>query len=1170
MPALLRPEPPPSHLVRAAQARLVAVLRDREAEPTSGADNEPAPPQSATPWPGPLRAPAEGVDDERYQFGEVFAAGGLGVVRKARDRRLGRTIAVKELLRSDPAAERRFALEAAITARLQHPGIVPLYDIGRYPTGEPYYCMKLVEGQSLAHKIHRCKDLGERLGLLEHLIAAADAIAYAHRNHIVHRDLKPANILIGELGETVVIDWGLAKDLCVEAAEDASVPGAAALAGDATQDGAVLGTLRYMPPEQALGLSIDERSDVYSLGAVLHHILAGAPPYAELDERQLARRVCEGSVIDLQALVPEAPRELVAIVRRAMAPAPAQRYASAEALVDDLRRFRTGRMVGAHRYGPTEALRLWSRRHRPALAVASAAVVALFGVGGFAVQNIRQERDAATVAQAHAQSAEAATGVALTAARERGDAALLAQARGVLSEDPAAVLTALAQLDLSEETSLRSARLLAQAAESRGAPTSTLRGHTRPIAHMRALASGELVSLDVGGAVWRWDPRTGAGTQVLDLAEEHTRLVIARDAPVFAAVGARRAQVVAGDGVIHSIDLTALPYGADNGPHYAFVLSADGQVLAALTQPVIHGGQRGGAAAYRWDLSATPIVAEAVSAGRMGEAVMSPDGQTIAYEREQAPMMLLQGEVGTPVPALRRPLGFSSSGRHLYGLPPGPKPRLIAWDVDTGATRALGSEVLALAADDHALVLDFDGFMNEAVLSLRSLATGEARWTRRFPRSKSWAQWGDHAEFGAEVDPNGVGLAIRDGDRWLLGDLRTGQLTRTLDVGRHLRGVWLPGGDFAVAHGTEIWTWSRPVPAPIGAGDLGFASISPAGAHAIVYDHEDRRPVVLDMSSGTVAESSCLAGATVDALTHGYARRAIDDTGRVYFSDVEGRACVARAGGAATVLAQPGRATAVALGDGESLAVGLGDGGLLLWERPQDPPRRIELGAEVVTLVPAHAGAGHIVVTHAGVQAVSRTGVKREIVGIAADDARADRMASVAVVAHPRAALAAVLLPGDNALHLHDFAAGVSSSRTVTLATPVAAYSPSGAQLAVAAAGRRLQIFRDVDDPGRSFTLPDEVESLAFLDEDQLAVVGDGGALLRVDAATGESAVLQRDYIPHEDFYRVRLVVRPGAALLGHGTRDMTVVYQPLDTVPHGRAEFAGWLTGRGAALTGM
>ena len=209
-PVTTRPEVPASHVVRAAQARLLAHIGEADVDtstsPTLASTGTPSVLADPTSWPGPSRAPGQPESDERYEFGEAFAIGGLGVVRRARDRRLGREVAVKELLRTDPAAEHRFAIEAAITARLQHPGIVPLYDIGRHSTGEPYYCMKLVEGQTLEHQIRQRPRLIDRLALIEHVIAAADAVAYAHRHGVLHRDLQPANILVGELGEAVVID----------------------------------------------------------------------------------------------------------------------------------------------------------------------------------------------------------------------------------------------------------------------------------------------------------------------------------------------------------------------------------------------------------------------------------------------------------------------------------------------------------------------------------------------------------------------------------------------------------------------------------------------------------------------------------------------------------------------------------------------------------------------------------------------------------------------------------------------------------------------------------------------------------------------------------------------------------------------------------------------------
>src|SRR5689334_10716915 len=153
------------------------------------------------------------VDDpDRYQQVGEHARGGLGRVVRAVDRRLGRTVAVKELLRQDQWHEARFMREALITARLEHPGIVPVHEAGRWPNGAPYYVMKLVEGRTLKELFAAKRKTSERLALLSHVIAIADAVGYAHSEGVIHRDLKPSNVIVGEFGETIVIDWGLARD----------------------------------------------------------------------------------------------------------------------------------------------------------------------------------------------------------------------------------------------------------------------------------------------------------------------------------------------------------------------------------------------------------------------------------------------------------------------------------------------------------------------------------------------------------------------------------------------------------------------------------------------------------------------------------------------------------------------------------------------------------------------------------------------------------------------------------------------------------------------------------------------------------------------------------------------------------------------------------------------
>jgi serine/threonine protein kinase len=295
-----------------------------------------------------------------------IAQGGMGRVFVGRDRRLGREVAVKVLLDGDPIAARRFEREARVAARLQHPGIVTVYDAGFWPTGEPYLVMKHVLGRSLDRVIADAESLDDRLALLPHLIAVADALAYAHDQGIVHRDLKPGNVVVGAFGETVVIDWGLAKDLHTDEPDEPRPPRPDA-PSDLTVDGAVLGTPGYMAPEQAAGEPVDVRADVYALGAMLFQSLTGAPP-----DRA-------GAPADtLLALEPRAPADLVAIAAKALAVDRQQRYASAFDFAEDLKRFQTGQLVAAHRYSVPAHVRRFAGRH-PAVTLvgllAAAAVV---------------------------------------------------------------------------------------------------------------------------------------------------------------------------------------------------------------------------------------------------------------------------------------------------------------------------------------------------------------------------------------------------------------------------------------------------------------------------------------------------------------------------------------------------------------------------------------------------------------------------------------------------------------------------------------------------------------------------------------------------------------------------------------------------------------------------
>ena len=358
--------------------------------------------------PPPDLPPLEGTHGD-YVVGAEIARGGMGRIVEAYDRRHDRRVALKLLLRDDPLAEKRFAREAWITGRLQHPAIIPLYESGRWETGEPFFAMKLVRGGSLAEVLATKTTHEERLGLVPHLIALTEALAFAHAEGVVHRDLKPSNVLVGAFGETVVIDWGLAKRFAdADADDEEGAPGAsldAAPSASLTAEGRVVGTPTYMSPEQARGERVDARADVYSLGACLYHALSGVPPYGRsLGGREAIAKLLAAPPVSLVTVAPQVPPDLATIVAKAMAREPADRYPSAKEMAEDLRRFATGRLVSSHAYTARELVMRWVRKRRALVAVVVVSVVTVVALAGFGVRRITRERDAARAARADAEA----------------------------------------------------------------------------------------------------------------------------------------------------------------------------------------------------------------------------------------------------------------------------------------------------------------------------------------------------------------------------------------------------------------------------------------------------------------------------------------------------------------------------------------------------------------------------------------------------------------------------------------------------------------------------------------------------------------------------------------------------------------------------------------------
>ena len=400
----------------------------RVERPRSGSapDTDPSPGDDADPI---AATSAFDPPRERFESRGELGRGGMGRVDQAFDRALGRPVAIKQLLSASPTDLARFEREARITARLEHPGIVPIHDAGRSPDGTPYYVMRRVDGLPLDQLIAN-KSLEERLALVPNLLAACDAAGFAHARGVIHRDIKPGNILVGPFGETLLIDWGLAREIGEQDAGEASGADDTSL----TRAGTIAGTPGFMAPEQARGEVVDARADVFARGATLFRVLAGRSPYGSASATQIIDDVGKGRAPDWSLVPRGVPADLRAILMKSMAVEPRDRYADAAVLSGDLRRFVTGNLVGAYRYGRLEQLRRFVRRNRGAVATAGIAVLAASAIGVVSIRRIVTERELAEQGQKAAATAR--------------DALLVAHAQELATVDPAGAITTLRQLPL--------------------------------------------------------------------------------------------------------------------------------------------------------------------------------------------------------------------------------------------------------------------------------------------------------------------------------------------------------------------------------------------------------------------------------------------------------------------------------------------------------------------------------------------------------------------------------------------------------------------------------------------------------------------------------------------------------------------------------------------------
>jgi len=388
----------------------------------------------------PKRAPAAITpaprSSDRFEVGEELGRGGMGRVVVATDTVLEREVAIKHALVDDEAGLRRFQREAKITAKLEHPSIVPIHDVGVDEEGAPFYIMRRIAGEPLSNGVARAADAKARLAFVPNVLAAVDAAAFAHARGIIHRDIKPWNIVIGSYGETLLIDWGLAR-----AIEDPDA--------DVEDAGRAAGTPGYMAPEQARAQRLDARSDVYALGATLLHVLTGKQ-LVDSSETAWLSSVARGKPAPLEWIERDVPAELVAIVAKAMAAEPGHRYRDAGEMAADLRAFLAGQLVAAHEYTVWQRIAKLVRRHRVVFATAALALVAVIGIGIFAILSIVRERNEATSAR--------------DLANDRAELMLVENASVLAPREPTRAVVLLRQLPVTSRHALRARDITSVAA----------------------------------------------------------------------------------------------------------------------------------------------------------------------------------------------------------------------------------------------------------------------------------------------------------------------------------------------------------------------------------------------------------------------------------------------------------------------------------------------------------------------------------------------------------------------------------------------------------------------------------------------------------------------------------------------------------------------------------
>jgi WD40 repeat protein len=778
-----------------------------------------------------------------YEILGELGRGGMGVVYKARQTSLNRLVALKVIRtgsEEDAAALARFRTEAEAVARLQHPHIVQIYEIGGLdgpPHSRPFMALELADG-SLARRLDGTpQPAGRAAELVE---ALARAVQFAHERGILHRDLKPANVLLAADGTPKVGDFGLAKRL---------EEGATAQ----TATGAVLGTPAYMAPEQATGQGpVGVAADVYALGAILYELLTGRPPFKGATPLETLEQLRSREVVSPSRLQPRVPRDLETICLKCLRKEPHRRYASARSLADDLHRFRDGKPIHARRTGPLGRLALWGRRN-PALAatiaLAAAVIVVVAAVSFSRVLHERDryqaEREKAVTHLYHSLVGEARNLRLARASGYRGQAwARLQEALGLetperdadaLRQEAAACLgdfvglepavwsgfgdsAFVVALGLHPDGGSAALGLTDSSVSLRtlpdGAETARLRGHRSGVFGVAFAPGGRLLaSADDSGMIKVWEQQ--AAGRWVDKQTIHTNPASERNyihavSLAFSADGRRLFGCSKGATAVTSWDLSgerAATFYISPARERLFqaALSEDGQRLAAAYR---HNGSSG---VLVWDVPSCRFLRKVQpDLGQVVEATFSPDGKYLACACDD-------GVELADTAAFQRRLfvrgdyphsAAFSPDSHLLAITAPQAGAVRLWDVSTNREAA----VLAHPGEPHAVAFRRDGS------ALVSAAAGSVRvWNVR--GSGDGLLLSGHAAAVPDVTfrPDGQVLVSAGADRTVkVWDPRTGRLLAALDGFRgpvstvtfHPDGRTLATGDSG--GGVRVWDLQSP------------------------------------------------------------------------------------------------------------------------------------------------------------------------------------------------------------------------------------------------------------------------------------------------------------------------------------------------------------------------